>query len=96
MNFRFTGPIIALAGFALLYYLNREKVQLTSHGHFEVKKISTAGLECSSTLQLNNPNLLSATILSLSETYRINGTQVAELNHNLQQAIPGRKARGIL
>lgn len=95
MNLRYAGLAIALIGFGLLFVFNRSKVELVSHVPFTCQKISSAGYECQSVLKFNNSNLLSATILSIHETYNINNKVVATINHDLQQAVPGKKVSSI-
>lgn len=95
MNFRYAGIGIALLGFALLFLFNRSKVELLNQGTFVCQKISATGYELQSVLKFNNPNLLSATILSVHETYSINNKEIAILHHDLQQGIPGRKESSI-
>ena len=85
------GWLIALALLGGLFLLNRSDVELTAQDSLAVVPIGSTGIELKSTLKLNNPNLLSATIKTVEETFYINNVPVAILNMQPEQGIPGRK-----
>lgn len=82
--------IAALLGLGLVL-LNRSNLQLTAQDNFLIRKISASGYELQSTIRIYNPNLLSSTIESIEEEFRINGQVVSILKMQPQQGIPGRK-----
>lgn len=85
------GWLIALLLLGGLFLLNRSDVELTAQDSLSVTPIGSNGLLLQSTLKLNNPNLLSATIKTVEETFYINNVPVAILNMQPEQGIPGRK-----
>ncbi|MCS6935331.1 MAG: LEA type 2 family protein, partial [Chitinophagales bacterium] len=91
MKFRYAGLLVAIAGFALLYTFNRSALEFVAQESFALNPVGNSGWECSSILKLHNPNLLSATLVSIEEAYRINGTEIAILNHEMNQTLPGQK-----
>lgn len=91
MKFRGMGWLIALALLGGLFLLNRSDVELTAQDSLAIVPIGSTGMELKSTLKLNNPNLLSATIKTIEEKFYINGVQVSILSMQPDQGIPGRK-----
>lgn len=91
MNFRRSGILIALILLVVLYFLNNKAIVLTKQDEFQIHRISEDGYELKSILHFDNPNLLSSTVKSIREEYRINGTLVGILDMGLEQGIPGRK-----
>ena len=91
MNFKGAGIIIAVALAVGIYFLNRENITLNKQDTFSVSSIGGSGYLLKSVLHLNNPNLLSSTIKTISEKYFIEGREVALMNMEINQGIPGRK-----
>ncbi len=91
MNLRKAGLVITIVLVAALFLLNRKDVTFARQDNFEVQSISATGAEFKSVIHLHNPNLLSSTIKSIDEKFSINGIQIAQLNIELSQGIPGLK-----
>lgn len=85
------GLLIVLVLLVILYFLNRADIELTKQDGFAIHRISEDGYELKSVIHLNNPNLLSSTIKTIREEFRVNGVLVGILDMGLGQGIPGRK-----
>ncbi len=88
---RFAGPAVILVLLGGLYLFNRSDVELSKQDSYNIISLGKDGLELTSDLHLNNPNLLSATIKTIDERYTINGRPVAIFSMEVAQGIPGRK-----
>jgi LEA14-like dessication related protein len=82
--------IAALIGLGLVL-VNRNDLEVKGQDNFLIRKISSSGYELQSTIRLYNPNLLSSTIQTIEEDFRINGQTVSILKMQPEQGIPGRK-----
>ncbi len=91
MNFRKAGLLIVGIIAIALFFLNRKDVTLVKQDTFSVTPIGGTGYLLKSVLHLNNPNLLSSTIKTISEKYFIEGREVARMNMEISQGIPGLK-----
>ncbi len=91
MNFRRAGLVIVIVIMVALFFLNRKDVTLVKQDNFSVTPIGETGYLMSSVLRLNNPNLLSSTIKIISQKYFIEGREVALMNVEVNQGIPGMK-----
>ena len=91
MNLKRGGLVVAIVLFAILFFINRGAIELSSQTNFTCTKIATNGYQLNSTLTLKSPNLLSSTIQSVNEKFYINGKYIGELNNELAQGIPGLK-----
>lgn len=91
MKFKGIGIVIALVLLVILYFLNRAEIKLTKQDGFAIHRISENGYELKSVIYLDNPNLLSSTIKTIREEFRVNGELVGILDMGLEQGIPGRK-----
>jgi LEA14-like dessication related protein len=91
MKRRGVGILIAILLGLGLVLLNRKDLELVTQNKFLVRKISASGYELQSYITINNPNLLSSTIETIEEEYRINGHVVSIMKMQLDQGIPGRK-----
>lgn len=91
MNFRNAGLGIVIVIAVALFFLNRKDVQMIKQDNFELHAISATGDEYKSVIHLLNPNLLSSTIKTIDERFSINGIQLAALNAEINQGIPGLK-----
>lgn len=91
MNFRIAGLVITGLLLAGLWFFNSSDVSLVGQNNFKAAPVATTGLEIKSVITFNNPNLLSSTIQTINEQFFIEGREVARMNIDLQQGIPGRK-----
>ncbi|MFN8288325.1 MAG: LEA type 2 family protein [Chitinophagales bacterium] len=91
MKKRLIGIGIAFAALLVVMLLNKKEVTVVKQNNFALKPIGSSGVELSSTLSLNNPNLLSSTIQTIHEKYSINGYTLGALDIELSQGISGRK-----
>lgn len=91
MKFKRVGILIAVVLAVIIYLFNRADVELTKQDTFSVASIGGTGFLLKSELHLNNPNLLSSTIKTITEKYFIAGREVARMNMEINQGIPGRK-----
>ena len=91
MNIRKAGFVIIGVLLVALYFLNRKDIELVKQDSFTVTPIGNSGYQLSSTIHINNPNLLSSTIKTISEKFFIEGKEVALLNIELERGIPGLK-----
>lgn len=91
MNFKRVGILIAVVLAIGIYFLNRAEITLTKQDAFSVTPIGETGYLLKSVLHLNNPNLLSSTIKTITEKYFIEGREVARMNMDISQGIPGLK-----
>ena len=85
------GLAIVGALLVALFFLNRKDVTLVKQDTFSATPIGTSGYLLKSVLHLHNPNLLSSTIKVISEKYFIEGREVALMNMEVSQGIPGMK-----
>ena len=91
MKFKRIGILIAVVLAVIIYLFNRADIELTKQDTFSVAPIGGTGYLLKSELHLNNPNLLSSTIKTITEKYFIAGREVARMNMEINQGIPGRK-----
>ena len=91
MKLKRVGILIAVVLAVIIYLFNRADVELTKQDTFSVASIGGTGFLLKSELHLNNPNLLSSTIKTITEKYFIAGREVARMNMEINQGIPGRK-----
>ena len=91
MTLKRVGILIAVVLAVIIYLFNRADVELTKQDTFSVASIGGTGFLLKSELHLNNPNLLSSTIKTITEKYFIAGREVARMNMEINQGIPGRK-----
>jgi hypothetical protein len=91
MNFRKIGLLGFLIILVAIYFLNRSDLQVTTQNNFSSAPIGNAGYELNSVLVIKNPNLLSSTIKTITESYFIEGREVARMNIDLDRGIPGLK-----
>ncbi len=91
MNFRKAGLYIAILIGIVLVMLNRQPVQLTKQDKFICSRISSSGYEIKWVMHLRNANLLSSTIQQVKQRLSLEGKELANLQLDLNQGIPGRK-----
>lgn len=91
MNQKGIGILIAVLLGLGLVLLNRSELVLTRQDNFLIRKISASGYEIQSTIRIYNPNLLSSTIETIEEEFRLNGQVVSILKMQPGLGIPGRK-----
>ncbi len=91
MKIKRVGLVMAVVLGVVLFFLNRSDVTLTKQDTFSVTPIGNTGYQLKSVLHLHNPNLLSSTIKTISEKFYIEGREVAILNTEISQGIPGLK-----
>jgi LEA14-like dessication related protein len=91
MNLKRWGLIIVLVLMGLLFLFNRKDLVLTSQNNFAAVPIGQTGYELNSVIHVNNPNLLSSTVKTISEKFYLNGKSIAILNLEINQGIPGMK-----
>lgn len=91
MKFKRVGILIAIVLAIIIYLFNRADIELTKQDTFSVAPIGETGYLLKSELHLNNPNLLSSTIITITEKYFIAGREVARMSMEINQGIPGRK-----
>lgn len=83
------GIVILLA--FILFLFNRGEVNVVKQNDLHIQPLGNSGYELSSVLRLDNPNLLSSTLVSLHEEFKLNNVTVAIITQELNQGIPGRK-----
>jgi LEA14-like dessication related protein len=91
MNSKNVGILIFVILLALVVVFNRGDVTLVSQSDFKLRPISSNGFMLESEIHLNNPNILSCTVKSIHEEFRINGKVIGILDQEINQGIPGRK-----
>ncbi len=91
MNIRRFTIVFMLVLLGILFLLNRKDVTLTKQDGFEVSSIGNEGYLLKSVIHLHNPNLLSSTVKTVSESFYLNGNKIAILNMELNQGIAGMK-----
>jgi LEA14-like dessication related protein len=91
MNSKNIGILIFVILLALVIVLNRGDVTLVEQNNYKLRPISSNGFVLESEIHLNNPNVLSCTIKSIHEEFRINGKVMGILDQEINQGIPGRK-----
>ena len=91
MNLKMAGLVFTGLLLVALYFFNRSDVTITGQTNFTVTPIGNSGLLLNSVITFKNPNLLSSTINTISEQFFIEGREVARMNMDLQQGIPGMK-----
>jgi len=91
MNLRKVGLIAVGLIVVALFLLNRKPVELVKQDAFTATPIANTGYILQSAIHLYNPNLLSATIKTISEKYFIEGREVSIMSMEVNQGIPGMK-----
>ncbi|MBL0308296.1 MAG: hypothetical protein IPP77_00915 [Bacteroidetes bacterium] len=91
MKIKRIGILIALALLVVLYFLNRADIVLVRQDKFEIYQLSAEGYELKSLIHLDNPNLLSSTVETIRQEFRVDGVVIGIFEMELNQGIPGRK-----
>jgi LEA14-like dessication related protein len=91
MNRKWIGIALAAILLAALFLFNRKEVQLLPQNELVLTAISNTGYSLKSKMVFYNPNLLSSTVLSISEEIFVNNKRVGIIENNIEQGIPGRK-----
>lgn len=94
MNSKYIGWLVFIVLLLLVVLLNRGSISLTGQDSFVLQPLSSTGYVLQSEIHLNNPNLLSGTVKSIHEEFRLNGVLLGVLDQEINQGIPGRKESG--
>jgi hypothetical protein len=91
MKYRNAGIVLFIVLLLAVILLNKNDIALIAQDEFSLQPISSSGYVLQSIIHLNNSNLLSSTIKTIHEEFKLNGVVIGIIDNELNQGIAGRK-----